>query len=103
MFEERALHPADQALDTPFLIAAARRAHFDADANVDDRLRKRCVEFFDRAAFAAFLHDRLRPIKYSHERQPTEGDEIACQATHEGLDALVFNEGDLRESRVLQS
>jgi hypothetical protein len=40
VLEERALHPADESLDGALLVSAARRAHLDADAEVDDRLRE---------------------------------------------------------------
>ena len=39
LLEERALHPADQILDAPFLLRAIRPAHLDADAR--DRARRR--------------------------------------------------------------
>jgi hypothetical protein len=57
VFEERALHPADQTLDGALLLAAPRRAHLDADPDVDNGLREHRVELFDRAPLACRLHD----------------------------------------------
>ncbi|GAC1546339.1 MAG: hypothetical protein NVS3B10_10310 [Polyangiales bacterium] len=72
--EERALHPADEPLDAPLLPAAARRAHLDADADVDDRLGERRIEGFSEywilryqcASRRAFRRASVRPLRDRH-------------------------------------
>jgi hypothetical protein len=103
VLEERALHPADQALDGPLLVTAARRAHLDADAEIHDRLGEGGVELLDLTPLAALLDDRPGAVEHRHERQATEGHEVAGQTAHDRLDTLVVDERDGHEARVLQS
>ena len=103
VLEEGALYPAHEALHRALLIAAPGSAHLNTDANVDDRLREDLIELLDVPPLAALLHDRLRTIEYSHERQAAERNEVTSNATQDRLDSLVFNEGDAREPRVLQT
>ncbi len=103
MLEERALHPADESLNGALLIAAARCAHLDADAEVDDRLSEGGVVLLDVAPYAGLLDDRPGAIEDRHQRQSTEGDEVAREIAHDCLDALVVDERDRDEAGVLQS
>ena len=68
VLEERAFHPADEALDRALLVATSRRAHLDADADVDDGLRERGIPCLDLAPFASLRDDGLRPIEDGEER-----------------------------------
>jgi hypothetical protein len=102
VLEERALHPADQPLDGALLVAAARGAHLDANAQVDDGLGEGGVELLDLAALAALLDDGPRAVEDGHQGQSAEGDEVAREAAHDRLDALVVDERDRNEARVLE-
>ena len=102
VLEERALHPAHEPLDGALLVAAARRAHLHADAEVDDGLGEGGVELLDVATLAALLYDRLRAIEDGEQRQAAEGDEVAGEAAHDRLDVLVLDDCDGDEARVLQ-
>src|SRR5207237_839642 len=93
----------DESLDGALLIAAARRAHLDTDADVDDGLRERGVPRLDVAALAALLHDRLRPIEDCEERQPAECDEVPREAADDGLGALVVDERHRDEAGELEA
>ena len=97
------LTEADQTLDRSLLPAAPRRAHLDAHADVDDGVRERRIERLDIASFAALLHDGARAIEDGHQRQTAERDEVPRETAHDRLDALVVDDRDGDESRVLQS
>lgn len=101
--EERSLHPSDEPLDRALLVSASRRAHLDAHADVDDRLREGRVELLDLAAYAGLRDDGARTIEHGHQRQPAERDEVPREATHDGLDALVLDDRHSDESRVFQA
>jgi transposase len=82
-------------------VAAAGRAHRDADADV--RLREAGIDQLDLATASALLHDGPGPIEHGHQRQATEGHEVARQTAHARLDALVVGERDDRVPRVLEA
>jgi hypothetical protein len=78
-------------------------AHLDADAEVDDGLGEGGVELLDLASLAALLDDGPGAVEDGHQGQPAEGDEVAGEAAHahDRLDALVVDERDRDEARLL--
>jgi hypothetical protein len=89
-------HPADDALHRALLVAAARRAQLDADAQLEHHRGEGGI------VFVGPQNNGLGSIEHGHERNATHGVEVLDERAHERLDGLVRNEGDLRPARVLQ-
>jgi hypothetical protein len=100
--EERVLDPLHEVLDGSLLVAASRRAHLRADAELEHHLRERRVELLDGATAAALRHDGARTVEHGEQRDTAERREVTHERTDEHLDLLVRHDADGDEARVLQ-
>src|SRR5690606_36044278 len=100
--EEGVLDPLDQVLDRAFLVAAPRRAHLRADAELEHHLRERGVELLDLATATALRHDGARPVEHGEKGNAAERRKVANESADERLDLLVRHDAHRDEAGVLQ-
>ena len=102
LFEEGALHEADQILDRSFLLRPVRPAHIDADAELERRVGEGRIPFGDHAVPLPLQRDRLRPIEDAHQRSAAPAVEMLGEVADQRLRRLVRDQRHPDGPRVLQ-
>lgn len=100
--EEAGFDPADQALDTAFLIAAAGGAQLHAYAHLQHRLGEGGIEL-DGLAGGPGQHDGAGAVEHGQQGHAAKGGKVSHQRPQQRFHALVGREGDLDEAGVLQA
>ncbi|MFO0743392.1 MAG: hypothetical protein U0270_46420 [Labilithrix sp.] len=91
LLEEGAIDPLHEIFDGALLLTARGPTDFDADAHREHRLREGRV-VFDDDSVSPRLHDRLRLLKDSDERNAAEALEVHDERAHDRLGLLVLHE-----------
>lgn len=103
LLEERALHPADEILDTAFLLRPVRPAHLHPEPQVERHARKRRMPFRHDAIAAPLQRHGLRPIKDRDQRDAAKRGDVIHKRAHRALDLLIGDQRHFCPARVFQS
>jgi hypothetical protein len=100
--EERELQPVAQ-IGAGTALGAAPRAHLDADAHLQRRVREALIPLGHLAIVVGAHADRPRPIEGRQQRHAAHRGVMRGQRAHARLDGLVGDQRRDDEARVLET
>ena len=103
LFEEGALHPSDQILDTPFLLRPVRPAHFHPEPEIERHAGKGRIPFGHHAIAAPLQRHRFRSIKHRDQGDAAKCLDVIDERAHQTFDLLIGHQRHRGPARVLQA